>query len=170
MRIAHVALLPVPLARAWAVLENIAGWPRWKPTVRAARALNGPGLASERRFALRQPMQPEAVWRVTAVEPGHAFRWRTERRTGVGGWAPCRANGGPLPWVHGPRAYRSRHVGRLAPAAPDPARCAHRRGARAGNRLPRGMGRGWEREPSVDCSACRAYAPNLRGTSASRSS
>lgn len=76
--IRHRAFVPVPPARAWRILKDIPGWPVWAPTIRAARALDAPGLVPEHRFLLRQPVQPETVWHVVAVEPGHAFRWRTQ--------------------------------------------------------------------------------------------
>lgn len=82
MMLEHSAFVPVPPAVAWKILEDIASWPRWTPTIRTARELDGPGLVPGHRFALCQPLQPETVWRITFVETGRAFRWRTDRRTG----------------------------------------------------------------------------------------
>ena len=80
MRIAHRTLIRADPARVWAVTAEVERWPDWTPTMRSVRGLDGPLLAPGRRFSLRQPLQPEAVWQVTAFEPGRAFAWATGER------------------------------------------------------------------------------------------
>lgn len=82
MQIERIDDLDVPSAIVWDILQDIEGWSVWSPTIIAARALDGPDLAPGHRFALRQPLQPETIWRITTVEPDRAFRWQTDRRIG----------------------------------------------------------------------------------------
>lgn len=62
-------------ATVWRVLEDVARWPLWTPTVTAARALSSGAFGVGRRYALKQPAQREAVWEVTDIEAGRFFAW-----------------------------------------------------------------------------------------------
>ncbi|HMK12397.1 MAG TPA: SRPBCC family protein, partial [Acidimicrobiales bacterium] len=39
-------------------------------------ALDGPGIAVNKRFEIKQPRMPKIVWTVTEVEPGVSWTWR----------------------------------------------------------------------------------------------
>lgn len=75
--------------RVWAVLDDVPTWPDWTPTIRSVRPLDGSALTPSARFALRQPLQREAVWTVTALDPGTSFEWRSARFTAVHSVEPC---------------------------------------------------------------------------------
>lgn len=63
----------------WRVTRDVERWPDWTPTVTAVTRLDqGPfGLASVVR--IKQPMQPEAQWVVTAFEQNRRFAWESRR-------------------------------------------------------------------------------------------
>ena len=39
-------------------------------------ALDGPGLAVGKRFAIKQPRMPRLVWEISTLEPGASWTWR----------------------------------------------------------------------------------------------
>ncbi|HSH41349.1 MAG TPA: SRPBCC family protein [Arenicellales bacterium] len=63
----------------WHVTREVERWPEWTPTVTSAVPLDqGPfGLGSVVR--VKQPMQPEAQWVVTAFDEGRRFAWESRR-------------------------------------------------------------------------------------------
>lgn len=81
MKLSRTIYIPASPALVWAVTADVANWPDWTPTVARVRALDEDELHVGGRYALVQPMQGEAVWQVTRLEPGHLFAWE-QRRNG----------------------------------------------------------------------------------------
>ena len=77
MRVEHEILVHAPRETVWAVTVDVLRWPEWTPTVRSARALDEGPFGIGRRFALKQPFQPETIWEVTACTSGESFTWET---------------------------------------------------------------------------------------------
>ena len=69
----------------WAVMEDAERWHEWTPSVRSIRLLDPGPLRVGSRALIRQPRFPPAVWKVTALDPGRSFSWRS---------------GAPAMWVH----------------------------------------------------------------------
>jgi len=63
----------------WRVTRDVERWPEWTPTVTSVTRLDqGPfGLASVVR--IKQPMQTEARWVVTAFDQERCFAWESHR-------------------------------------------------------------------------------------------
>jgi hypothetical protein len=70
----------------WAVMSDTERWHEWTPSVRSIRLLDKGPLRVGSRAVIRQPRFPAALWKVTALEPGRSFTWRT---------------GAPGMWVYG---------------------------------------------------------------------
>jgi uncharacterized membrane protein len=78
----------------WPVMRDTEHWPEWTASVTSVRLLDKGPLRIGSRALIRQPRFPPAIWRVTALEPGHSFTWRS---------------GMPLMWVYGRHAVE-RHA------------------------------------------------------------
>ena len=77
MNIEHQILIHAAPETVWRITVNVARWPEWTPTVRSARALTEGPLALGSRYAVKQPLQPEAQWEVTDCLDGQSFSWET---------------------------------------------------------------------------------------------
>jgi hypothetical protein len=69
--------IAAPPAIVWAVMADAERWHEWTPSVRSIRLLDDGPLAVGTRALIRQPKFPPAVWKVTAVESGRSFTWRS---------------------------------------------------------------------------------------------
>ena len=56
---------------------DVERWREWTPSIKSIEALDGRELRVGGRFRIRQPKFPAAVWRVTALDPGHYFEWES---------------------------------------------------------------------------------------------
>jgi len=67
--------IDAPAALVWDVFTDVERWPEWTASVTRIVALDGPGLAVGRRFAIKQPRMPKLVWQVTEILPGASWTW-----------------------------------------------------------------------------------------------
>jgi len=74
--------ISAPRDRVWSIMSDIARWPEWTPTVTSVELLDPGPLAIGNRARIRQPRLPQAVWRITELDPGRSFTWVT-RSPGV---------------------------------------------------------------------------------------
>jgi uncharacterized protein YndB with AHSA1/START domain len=77
--------IAAPPAVVWSVMMEAERWHEWTPSVRSIRQLDSGPLRVGSRALIRQPGFPPAMWKVTALEPGRSFTWRS---------------GAPGMWVH----------------------------------------------------------------------
>jgi len=66
----------------WRVLEAVAAWPEWLPTVSSVQPLDGKALKLGARYIVRQPKLRPATWVVTEYQPPRRFVWQA-RSPGV---------------------------------------------------------------------------------------
>ena len=78
--------IDAPPEVVWPVMHDGERWHEWTESVTSVRLLDRRPLRVGSRALIRQPRFPPAVWKVTALEPGHSFTWRS---------------GMPLMWVYG---------------------------------------------------------------------
>ena len=89
-------------ATVWSVIADIERWHEWTPSVRQIRRLDRGPLRIGSVALVRQPRLPPAIWKVTALDPGHSFTWRS---------------GMPGMWVYGEHGVVGREGGALATVA-----------------------------------------------------
>jgi hypothetical protein len=58
-------------------MEDAERWHEWTPSVRSIRLLDPRPLRIGSRAVIRQPKFPPALWKVTAIEPGRRFTWKS---------------------------------------------------------------------------------------------
>jgi hypothetical protein len=61
----------------WSVMSDAERWHEWTPSVSSIRLLDKGPLRIGSRALIRQPKFPPAMWKVTAIEPGRTFTWKT---------------------------------------------------------------------------------------------
>ncbi|MBV8965847.1 MAG: SRPBCC family protein [Mycobacteriaceae bacterium] len=67
--------IDAPAALVWDVFSDVERWPEWTASVTRLVAIDGPGLAVGKRFAIKQPRMPKLVWEVTELVPGTSWTW-----------------------------------------------------------------------------------------------
>jgi uncharacterized membrane protein len=78
--------IAAPSDKVWALMSDVERWHEWTPSVRSIRLLDRGPLLVGTRALVRQPKFPPALWKVTAIEPGKTFTWKS---------------GAPGMWVYG---------------------------------------------------------------------
>ena len=74
--------IDAPADVVWEVFSDVERWPEWTASVTRIVAVDGPGLAVGKRFAIKQPRMPKLVWEVTELVPGSSWTW-VQRSPGV---------------------------------------------------------------------------------------
>jgi uncharacterized membrane protein len=69
-------LIDAPASDVWDIYADAEGWPAWTASVTSVDALDGPGVAVGKRFAIKQPRLPKLVWEVTEVDEGRSWTWQ----------------------------------------------------------------------------------------------
>ena len=72
----HIAASPDVV---WAVTRDVEQWPEWTPTVTSVRITRGGQFGVGSVARIKQPLQPESEWTVTAFDIGKRFAWETRR-------------------------------------------------------------------------------------------
>ena len=67
--------IDAPADVVWEVFSDVERWPEWTASVTRIVAVDGPGLAVGKRFAIKQPRMPKLVWEVTELVPGSSWTW-----------------------------------------------------------------------------------------------
>ncbi|MCV7077170.1 SRPBCC family protein [Mycobacterium szulgai] len=67
--------IDAPPHLVWEVFSDVERWPEWTASVTALAAVDGPGLAVGKRFAIKQPRMSKLVWQVTEIDPGSSWTW-----------------------------------------------------------------------------------------------
>jgi len=83
----------------WTVMSDGERWHEWTASVTSVRRLDKGPLRIGSRALIRQPRFPPAVWKVTALEPGRRFVWKS---------------GMPGMWVYGDHAVERTPTGTRA--------------------------------------------------------
>jgi hypothetical protein len=68
--------IDAPARLVWDVFSDVVQWPQWTPTVTRLVGLDGPNIAVDKRFEIKQPRMPKLVWTVTEVTPGASWTWQ----------------------------------------------------------------------------------------------
>jgi uncharacterized membrane protein len=79
MRFEASTEISVSAQRVFDTYADVELWPSWTWSVTSVELLDPTPLRIGSRARIRQPKLPEAVWQVTALEPGLEFRWQSMR-------------------------------------------------------------------------------------------
>ena len=121
--VTRTVVIQAPPEHVWAVLRDVEQWSTWTASIRSVVALDGSArLVAGRRFRVRQPKLPTAVWTVVAVESTperHGFTWANKSpgllSEGHHTVEPAPAVDGPPGAVSTLVTLRLRQAGPLAP-------------------------------------------------------
>ncbi len=61
----------------WAILMDVERWPTWTESMTRVDRFDHSPLAVGSRVKIKQPKLPAVVWKVTELEPGRAFVWKS---------------------------------------------------------------------------------------------
>jgi uncharacterized membrane protein len=67
--------IDAPASVVWDVFSDVERWPEWTASVTRLVALDGPGIAVDKRFEIKQPRMPKLIWEVTEVTAGTSWTW-----------------------------------------------------------------------------------------------
>jgi carbon monoxide dehydrogenase subunit G len=73
MRYERTIEVPASAEDTWKVLEDVAGWPSWTPTVQKVD-VEGP-LQKGTKVRVKQPGRAAVTYEVQVLEPGRRFQW-----------------------------------------------------------------------------------------------
>ena len=65
------------MERVWQVMSEVDRWHEWTPSIKSIKRLDTGPLALGSRVVIRQPRFPPAWWKVTSIEEGLSFTWRS---------------------------------------------------------------------------------------------
>jgi uncharacterized membrane protein len=65
-----------PAQQVFHTYADVERWPSWTSSVTSVELLDPGPLRIGSRARIRQPKLPEAIWQVTALEPGREFSWQ----------------------------------------------------------------------------------------------
>jgi len=74
--------IDAPPQLVWDVFSDVERWSEWTASVTSLVGLDGPALAVDKRFAIKQPGMSRLVWKVTEIDPGSSWTW-VQRSPGV---------------------------------------------------------------------------------------
>jgi uncharacterized protein YndB with AHSA1/START domain len=74
--------IDAPAEQVWNVTKDVDQWPKWNPSITAAKRLDDGPFGSGSVARIKQPLQPESEWTITEYINEDSFTWIT-RRTGL---------------------------------------------------------------------------------------
>jgi carbon monoxide dehydrogenase subunit G len=69
--------ISAPTDRVWEVMSDVERWHEWTPSITSIKRLGSGPLGVGSKAIVRQPKLPPALWKVSAIEPGRNFVWRS---------------------------------------------------------------------------------------------
>lgn len=75
MKLSNTIEIDAPASVVWAVFADVEQWPAMTESVTSLKAIDGPGLAVGKAFAIKQPKLPTVKWTVTELTNGSSWTW-----------------------------------------------------------------------------------------------
>ena len=66
-----------PAERVWAIMSDVERWPEWTASMARVERLDLGALGVGSRVRVKQPKLAQALFEITAWEPGRGFDWIT---------------------------------------------------------------------------------------------
>lgn len=79
IRFRNTIHIKAPLETVWDLVVDVERWPSFIPTMSQVEIQNERLLTPGSRVLIKQPLQPEHIWTVLAMDRPNLFRWRTGR-------------------------------------------------------------------------------------------